>query len=206
MVITMTNRLETNRQEKTRSNKKKDTCPAQKVDGVDKGSTRSNSGNKQKGKQSKKKTSTPSLGCSSGIVYTGIYIVSIAIACSNVYKSSVVSTSYLILESIIQTPPMIKQKHSPRRFSDNIQLNVDRGLNIVNMLSGQHISSWIYEGRKPVPKHHVWKNDPKEKMLYDPTDAASMKNNDTLFVSYAKIEEFTSDFQTSEEKENSHIQ
>jgi len=130
MVITMTNRLETNRQEKTRSNKKKDTCPAQKVDGVDKGSTRSNSGNKQKGKQSKKKTSTPSLGCSSGIVYTGIYIVSIAIACSNVYKSSVVSTSYLILESIIQTPPMIKQKHSPRRFLDNIQLNVDRGLNI----------------------------------------------------------------------------
>ena len=128
----MTNRLETNRQEKTRSNKKKDTCPAQEVDGVDKGSTRSNSGKKQKGKQLKKKTSkrTPSLGCFTGIVYTRICIAIFAIACSNVYKSSVVSTSYLILESIIQTPPMIKQKHSPRRFSDNIQLNVDRGLNI----------------------------------------------------------------------------
>ena len=60
---------------------------------------------------------------------------------------------------------------------------------------------------KPVSSRlHVWKDDPKEKMLYDPKDAAYMKNNDVLFVSYAKIEEFTSDFQSSEEKENSHIQ
>jgi hypothetical protein len=147
------------------------------------------------------KTSIRSLGlCSSGITYIYIaFAIAVTIACNTVYRSSVVSTttSYLRLESIIQTPsPMMKQhkQHSPRRFSDNIQLNVDRGLNIVNMLSGQHISSWIYEGRKPVPKHHVWKNDPKEKMLYDPTDAASMKNNDTLFVSYAKIEEFTRNF------------
>jgi hypothetical protein len=127
------------------------------------------------------------LKCSFGIIF-------MFIECNIIYKSSVVSTSYLRLESIVHTAPM-RHKNSPRRFSDNIQLNVDRGLNIVNCWSGQHISSWIYEGRKPVPsKLHVWKNDPKEKMLYDPKDAAYMKNDDTLFVSYAKIEEFTIDF------------
>jgi hypothetical protein len=147
----------------------------------------------------------PSLLCSIGII-------TVFIACNSIYKSSVLSARFLRLESIIQTAPIkhkdspgrfsesiiqtapMKHKDSPRRFSDNIQLNVDRSLNIVNLLSGQHISSWIYEGRKPMPRYHVWKNDPKEKMLYDPKDSAYMKNNDTLFVSYHKIEEFTSDF------------
>ena len=76
------------------------------------------------------------------------FAIAVTIACSTVYKSSVVSTntSYLRLESIIQKPsPMMKQhkQYSPRRFSDNIQRNVDRGLNIINMLSGQHISAVV---------------------------------------------------------------
>lgn len=148
-------------------------------------------------KKSESSKKTPSLVFCSRIIYMLVVTAIVNELCvwNNVYKSSVVSTSAsnLRLESIIQTP-LSPMKDSPRRFSDNIQLNVDRGLNIVNMFSAQHMSSWIYDGRKPVARYHVWKNDPKEKMLYDPKDAAHMKNNDTLFVSYAKIEEFTSDF------------
>jgi hypothetical protein len=64
------------------------------------------------------------LKCSFGIIF-------MFIECNIIYKSSVVSTSYLRLESIVHTAPM-RHKNSPRRVSDNIQLNVDRGLNIVN--------------------------------------------------------------------------
>ena len=36
----------------------------------------------------------------------------------------------------------------PRRFSDNVQLNIDRGLNIINMFSPIHLAGWIYLGEK----------------------------------------------------------
>ena len=37
---------------------------------------------------------------------------------------------------------------SPRRFSDNVQLNIDRGLDIINMLNPTHLAGWIYLGKK----------------------------------------------------------
>uniref|UniRef100_A0A6V2FXP0 Exostosin GT47 domain-containing protein n=2 Tax=Ditylum brightwellii TaxID=49249 RepID=A0A6V2FXP0_9STRA len=82
-----------------------------------------------------------------------------------------------------------------RRFSDNTRLNVDRGLNIINCWSGHQMAAWTYEGRKPIDKKYLtWKGEPKEKILYDPSDATKLADDDTLFVSYAKIEEFTMDF------------
>jgi hypothetical protein len=89
-----------------------------------------------------------------------------------------------------------EQQHNPRDFSNNVQLNLDRGLNIVNMLSAQHPATWIYAGRTPVEHTylHTWADDPAEKMLFDPEDASKMQYDDTLFVSYCKIEEFTRSF------------
>eukprot|EP00957_Ditylum_brightwellii_P211824 15366643-Ditylum_brightwellii.AAC.1 len=82
-----------------------------------------------------------------------------------------------------------------RRFLDNTRLNVDRGINIINCWSGHQMAAWTYEGRKPIDKKYLtWKGEPKEKILYDPSDATKLADDDTLFVSYAKIEEFTMDF------------
>ena len=88
--------------------------------------------------------------------------------------------------------------NNSKRFSNSIELNVQRGLNIINTLSGQQMAAWIYVGRDGVPSNfHTWKNDPQEKMLYHPKDAAKMKDADTIWVSSsasAKLYEFATDF------------
>ena len=50
-----------------------------------------------------------------------------------------------------------------RRFSNNVQLNIDRGLNIINDWSAQHMTAWIYAGREKLKKtaYHTWKIEPK---------------------------------------------
>mmetsp|Transcript_24214 Transcript_24214/g.39423 ORF Transcript_24214/g.39423 Transcript_24214/m.39423 type:complete len:396 (-) Transcript_24214:397-1584(-) len=88
--------------------------------------------------------------------------------------------------------------NNSQRFSNSIELNVQRGLNIINMLSGQHMAAWIYVGRNDVPSlFQTWKNAPREKMLYEPNDAAKMKDDDTIWVSSSasvKLYEFATDF------------
>jgi hypothetical protein len=39
-----------------------------------------------------------------------------------------------------------KTIHTQRKFSDSIELNIQRGLNIINIRSGQHVAAWIYDG------------------------------------------------------------
>ncbi len=39
-----------------------------------------------------------------------------------------------------------KTIHIQRKFSDSIELNIQRGLNIINIKSGQHVAAWIYDG------------------------------------------------------------
>ena len=89
------------------------------------------------------------------------------------------------------TPP----RHRPRRFSTNASLNVARGLNILNMLSGSVMAAWIYDGKNP-PRGSPW-NDRKSphKFLSSAnnnlnTSQNTLKHNDTLFVGFDKLEEF----------------
>ncbi|CAB9511178.1 expressed unknown protein [Seminavis robusta] len=86
--------------------------------------------------------------------------------------------------------------HNPRRFSNNIQLNVDRGLNIINCWSGQTISTWIYAGEEQIGgKFLTWNAMPKDKWVYGKDDAIhKIGANDTIFVSYIKMPEFTHNF------------
>jgi hypothetical protein len=57
------------------------------------------------------------------------------------------------------------------------------------------MSSWIYHGEKQMKEmYFTWGSEPKEKWLSNGTDAAKMRANDTIFVSFAKLEEFTQDF------------
>eukprot|EP00548_Thalassiothrix_antarctica_P016466 CAMPEP_0194187770 /NCGR_PEP_ID=MMETSP0154-20130528/52314_1 /TAXON_ID=1049557 /ORGANISM="Thalassiothrix antarctica, Strain L6-D1" /LENGTH=298 /DNA_ID=CAMNT_0038907721 /DNA_START=112 /DNA_END=1005 /DNA_ORIENTATION=- len=86
--------------------------------------------------------------------------------------------------------------HKPyRKFSDDVQLNIDRGLNLINCWSGQKISTWIYDGRKAIHENRVtWRNEPEEKKIRDPSDTIKLADNDTIFVSHAKLEEFTENF------------
>lgn len=104
----------------------------------------------------------------------------------------------------------IQTHHMPRLFSDNTQRNVDRGLNIINMWSGPRMAAFIYEGQKPVGKKfqrwwahrgnignkwRIWKDASAKKLIYNDQDADNkMQPGDTLYVSYAKLEEFVDDF------------
>ena len=82
-----------------------------------------------------------------------------------------------------------------RKFSDSIELNIQRGLNIINIRSGQHVAAWIYDGYEFLSLSlRFWNNEPGEKMLSGPEDAAKMQDGDTIWVSYTKLEEFTRDF------------
>jgi len=82
-----------------------------------------------------------------------------------------------------------------RKFSDDVHRNIDRGLNLINCWSGQQISTWIYDGRKAIGKNMVtWRNEPEEKKIRDPSDTIKLADNDTIFVSHAKLEEFTENF------------
>lgn len=92
------------------------------------------------------------------------------------------------------------KKHYPRRFSTDTKLNIDRGLNIVNCWTGQRIASWIYSG-SPSPyscsKHGCdsWSgNETPKKFLYHANDTSILQANDSLFVSFNRLEEFVADF------------
>lgn len=86
-------------------------------------------------------------------------------------------------------------RHRPRRFSENTILNLERGLNIINCLSAQRVAAWIYHGVEGVGKLDHWsRSEPKEKMLTQPSDTKKLTEHDTLYVSYAKLKEFVSDF------------
>ncbi|KAL3918562.1 MAG: hypothetical protein SGILL_004178, partial [Bacillariaceae sp.] len=85
------------------------------------------------------------------------------------------------------TPTLQQQQnhnHNPRRFSDNTQLNVNRGLNVVNAWSGQRMAKWIYVGLERVspPKCDTWKGRQNTtKFLKHANDTALLQDNDTLF-------------------------
>lgn len=53
------------------------------------------------------------------------------------------------------------------RFSNDMQLNVDRGLNILNGFSGPRISTWVYEGvHSSVPKRlRTWVDEPEVRKI-----------------------------------------
>jgi hypothetical protein len=91
--------------------------------------------------------------------------------------------------------------HNPRRFSNNMKLNIDRGLNLINMNSAQNIAAWIYTGRQQLrnatkrPKFDSWSmHEKKEKFLSMSHDAQKLQGNDTMFVPYALMQEFTRSF------------
>ena len=69
-------------------------------------------------------------------------------------------------------------RHDPRRFSHNVELNVKRGLNIINILSGQHVARWIFNGAKHPhlnPKEVTWMRCDPAKFLSEKDDAANSK-------------------------------
>ena len=48
------------------------------------------------------------------------------------------------------------------RFTNNVQLNIDRGLNVINVWSGQHMAAWIYAGRETIDSKYItWKREPE---------------------------------------------
>mmetsp|Transcript_60028 Transcript_60028/g.147547 ORF Transcript_60028/g.147547 Transcript_60028/m.147547 type:complete len:422 (-) Transcript_60028:408-1673(-) len=95
----------------------------------------------------------------------------------------------------------------PRRFSTQTQLNIDRGLNIINCWSAQRIASWIYDGqRNNDQRRRTWRRrggrkEPIQKLIggryhgassSSPTDR--VRRNDTIFVSHWTLKEFVEDF------------
>ena len=96
----------------------------------------------------------------------------------------------------------------PRRFSTNTQLNIDRGLNIINCWSAQRIAAWIYEGqRNDNKRRRTWRlsggrgrEEPVQKLLGGRIHGASssptksIRQNDTIFVSHWVLKEFVEDF------------
>ncbi len=100
--------------------------------------------------------------------------------------------------TFVQSPyPSILNKtmHIQRKFSDSIELNIERGLNIINVWSGQSVAAWIYDGCESLSRsQRMWKDEPLEKMLSRQEDAAKMQDGDTIWVSYTKLEEFSRDF------------
>lgn len=110
------------------------------------------------------------------------------------YKYTTKSQPQQQEHSVLRPPPAL---HSPRRFSNNTQLNINRGLNIINCWSGQHMAAWIYTGVQPVlpSNRDTWtQNEPPQKFLREVNDTFKLHHNDTLFVSYSKIEEFVTNF------------
>ena len=101
-------------------------------------------------------------------------------------------------DTLAKTTSAIPRPHNPRRFSTNTTLNVARGLQIINAWSGQHMATWIYDGTTPVEGHpgsNTWKNhEPPVKFLHTANDTVHLQQNDTVFVSYSKLDEFVSDF------------
>mmetsp|Transcript_22720 Transcript_22720/g.34361 ORF Transcript_22720/g.34361 Transcript_22720/m.34361 type:complete len:438 (+) Transcript_22720:33-1346(+) len=89
-----------------------------------------------------------------------------------------------------------EKNHNPRNYSDNIQLNIDRGMNIISWRSGQRLASWIYAGIVDNWRRPYYKNIPgyAKKKLSHPDEAAKMKDNDTIFVNYLNIGQFTREF------------
>jgi hypothetical protein len=89
-----------------------------------------------------------------------------------------------------------KHVHRPRRFSEETQLNIHRGLNLVNQWSGQRIATWIYDGQQVLEKKQCsWVDvEEKEKFLKTRKDVKKVDHNDTIFVAHGKLQEFVSDF------------
>ena len=94
-------------------------------------------------------------------------------------------------------------KHNPTMFSHGSAGTVRciaRGLNIINAWSGQRVAAWIYQGVKRLdPGYATWKRpnagwgpEPASKICADRD--CLFQENDTVFVSTAKLVEFASDF------------
>lgn len=57
------------------------------------------------------------------------------------------------------------------------------------------MASWIYNGMKKVERKYVtWSSESQEKLLSSTKDVVKIQRNDTIFVSFAKLQEFTNDF------------
>ena len=78
-------------------------------------------------------------------------------------------------------------------FSNSIESNIDRGLNIINIQSGQKIASWIYDGPLRV-ENSFWRLEPSQKKLKVSRDAFLLEEGDTIFVSYYTLDKFVADF------------
>jgi hypothetical protein len=112
-------------------------------------------------------------------------------------NSRYLSVNFNNVDNHVNTLTIHKYKHNPRRFSTNTTLNIDRGLNIINVWSAQQMAAWIYHGQLPVkpPKCDSWsEREPQEKFLITANDTIKLQPNDTLFVSYSKLHEFVQDF------------
>ncbi len=97
---------------------------------------------------------------------------------------------------IVDLPFEQKRSWNPRRFSDNVTLNINRGMNIINIWSGHQMTAWVYDGEKPITGRNErrWIKGPQEKLLRTKDDTKRMEPGDTLYVSHSKLQEWTEDF------------
>ena len=103
-------------------------------------------------------------------VFATLAIITFILLCANFKQMKIISSyvmqTELSLDITLQEKPLVTRNdvkiHNPRIFSDNIQLNIDRGLNIIHMLSAQYISAWIYDGSAPINENQKTRSsDPK---------------------------------------------
>mmetsp|Transcript_26690 Transcript_26690/g.54774 ORF Transcript_26690/g.54774 Transcript_26690/m.54774 type:complete len:211 (+) Transcript_26690:105-737(+) len=128
-------------------------------------------------------------------IYIVSVVVSIATATLRAFNGPVLFFTGAGFNSNIFNAKFSQHGHRPRRFSESTILNLERGLNIINCLSAQRIAAWIYHGVEGIGKLDHWsRSEPTEKLLIQPSDANKLIEHDTLYVSYAKLKEFVSDF------------
>ena len=86
---------------------------------------------------------------------------------------------------------------NPVVFSDPHDLSkvVDRGINVINVLSGAYIATWSYAGKAEKPLYKRYKQwFPREKFLHERSEAAMIQEWDTVFVFIIQLEEFVNEF------------
>ena len=89
--------------------------------------------------------------------------------------------------------------HNPSRFQTSTQLNIDRGMHILNMWSAGNMATWIYRGAGMIyPREskawYYWTKT-RTKFLENKLEhAAQIRVNDVIFVAFSRLQEFTSRF------------